>query len=127
MKNLHSIKTGSTRRGQSVRAFVMAAAVAAFGMAGSTAVYAQATAGKVFGNAPAGSSVVAKSTTNGTRREVQVDEKGRYAIRQLPVGVYTVTLSENGQPVAKHVNVPVIVGRGIKVDFDGQDAVAGQQ
>ncbi|MBP1474071.1 carboxypeptidase regulatory-like domain-containing protein [Frateuria sp. MAH-13] len=127
MKNLHSIKTGSTRRGQSVRAFVMAAAVAAFGMAGSAAVYAQATAGKVFGNAPVGSSVLAKSTTNGTQREVKVDEKGRYAIRELPVGVYTVTLSENGQPVAKHLNVPVVVGRGIKVDFDGQATAAGQQ
>jgi hypothetical protein len=126
MKNIHSVKTGSTRRG-SVRAFVMAAAVAAFGMAGSAAVYAQATAGKVFGNAPAGSTIVAKSTTNGTQRTVQADEKGRYSIRELPVGVYTVTLSENGQPVAKHLNVPVIVGRGVLVNFDAQANAGGQQ
>ncbi|UGB39654.1 carboxypeptidase-like regulatory domain-containing protein [Frateuria soli] len=121
MKNQQSI-----RRGLSVRSFAMAAAVAVFGMAGSAA-HAQATAGEVFGNAPAGSSILAKSTTTGTQREVKVDEKGRYAIRALPIGVYTVTLSENGQPVAKHLNVPVVVGRGIKVDFDGQATAAGQQ
>jgi hypothetical protein len=126
MKNLHSTKTGSIRRGLSLRPFMMAATLAVFGVAGSAVVHAQATAGEVFGNAPAGSSVLAKSTTNGTQREVQVDEKGRYAIRQLPIGVYTVTLSENGQPVAKHLNVPVVVGRGIKVDFDDQATAAGQ-
>ena len=127
MKNLRSINTGSIRRGQSVRAFVMAVAVAVFGMAGSAAVHAQATAGEVFGNAPAGSTILAKSTTNGTQREVQVDEKGRYSIRALPIGVYTVTLSENGQAVAKHINVPVVVGRGIKVDFQDQASANGQQ
>ncbi|MGN2243321.1 carboxypeptidase-like regulatory domain-containing protein [Frateuria sp. GZRR33] len=122
MKNLLSI-----RRGLSVRSFAMAAAFAAFGMAGSAAVHAQATAGEVFGKAPAGSTILAKSTTNGTQRQVTVPENGRYAIRALPIGVYNVTLSENGQPVAKHANVPVVVGRGIKVDFDGQATAAGQQ
>jgi Carboxypeptidase regulatory-like domain len=126
MKTIHSIHTGSIRRGLSVRAFAMAAAFAAFGMAGSAAVHAQSTAGDVFGSAPAGSTVLAKSTTNGTQREVQVGEKGRYTIRSLPVGVYTVTLSENGQAVAKHLNVPVVVGRGIKVDFDSEATAAGQ-
>lgn len=131
MSKLHSINSGSNRRGLSVRAFAMAAAVALFGVAGSAAVHAQATAGEVFGNAPAGSTVLAKSTTTGTQREVQADEKGRYAIRSLPIGVYNVTVSENGQPVAKHLNVPVVVGRGVKVDFatsTGQaTAAAGQQ
>jgi len=127
MKNLHSINPGSTRRRLSMRPFVMAAAFAVCGMAGSAVVHAQSTVGQVFGNAPSGSTVLAKSTTNGIQREVRVDEKGRYAIRALPVGVYTVTLSENGQPVAKHLKVPVVVGRGIKVDFDGQATAAGQQ
>jgi hypothetical protein len=34
---------------------------------------------------------------------------------------------ENGQAVVKHANVPVVVGRGIKVDFDSQTAGTGQQ
>lgn len=126
MKTMFSINPRATRGGFSVAHLALAAIIAVGGLAGSAVAHAQSTAGKVFGNAPAGSSVLAKSTTNGTQREVQVDEKGRYTIRELPVGVYTVTLSENGQPVAKHMNVPVVVGRGIKVDFDGQAAATGQ-
>ena len=126
MKTIHSIHTGSVRRALSARSFALAVALAVCGLAGSSAVYAQATAGEVFGKAPAGDTVTAKSTTNGTQREVQVDAKGRYSIRALPIGVYTVTLSENGQPVAKHLNVPVVVGRGILVNFDGEATAAGQ-
>ena len=126
MKTIHSIHTGSLRRVLSARSFALAAALAVCGLAGSSAVYAQATAGEVFGKAPAGDTVTAKSTTNGTQREVQVDAKGRYSIRALPIGVYTVTLSENGQPVAKHLNVPVVVGRRVQVNFDGEAAATGQ-
>jgi hypothetical protein len=126
MNTIHSINTGSVRRVLSARSFALAVALAVCGLAGSSAVYAQATAGEVFGKAPAGDTVTAKSMTNGTQREVTVDAKGRYTIRALPVGVYSVTLSENGKPVAKHLNVPVVVGRGILVNFDDQAAAAGQ-
>jgi hypothetical protein len=86
--------------------------------AGSATAFAQATAGNIFGKAPAGDTVSVQSTTSGLLRKDQVDAKGRYYIGPLPVGNYTVTLEENGQPVAKHLNVPVVVGRGMKVDFD---------
>lgn len=108
----------SSRKSGFVRHAVFTAVIGLCGMAGSAAVYAQATAGDVFGKAPAGDTVMAKSATNGTQREVSVDAKGRYSIRSLPVGVYTVTLKTNGQPVLKHLNVPVVVGRGIQVNFD---------
>ena len=108
----------SNRRGFSIRSLAMAAVIGVCGAAGSAAVYAQATAGNVFGNAPAGVTITAHITTTGLQRQTQADSKGRYSIGPLPVGVYTVTLEENGRPVAKHVNVPVVVGRGIKVDFD---------
>ena len=108
----------SSRKNGFVRSAVLSAVISLCGLAGSAAVYAQSTAGDVFGKAPAGDTVFAKSATNGTQREVQVDAKGRYSIRSLPIGVYTVTLKANGQAVAKHLNVPVVVGRGIKVDFD---------
>jgi hypothetical protein len=127
MKTIHSIHTGPVRRVLSARSFALAAALAVCGLAGSSAVYAQATSGDVFGKAPAGDTVTAKSMTTGTQREVTVDAKGRYSIRSLPVGVYSVTLSENGKPVAKHLNVPVVVGRGILVNFDDQATAAGQQ
>ncbi|SEI91137.1 carboxypeptidase-like regulatory domain-containing protein [Frateuria terrea] len=125
MKTIHSIHAGSVRRVLSARSFALAVALAVCGLAGTSAVYAQSTSGEVFGKAPAGDSVLAKSMTNGSQREVQVDAKGRYMIKSLPVGVYSVTLSENGQPVAKHLNVPVVVGRGIQVNFDGAASAAG--
>ena len=96
----------------------MVAVIGVCGAAGSAAIHAQATAGNVFGKAPAGDTITAQSTTSGVQRQVQADAKGRYSISQLPVGVYTVTLEEDGRPVVKHVNVPVVVGRGIQVDFD---------
>ncbi|GAA0888688.1 carboxypeptidase-like regulatory domain-containing protein [Rhodanobacter soli] len=106
------------RRGFSLRSLAMAAVIGMCGAAGSAAIHAQATAGNVFGKAPAGGTISVQSTTSGLQRQAQVDSKGRYSIGPLPVGVYTVTLEENGRPVLKHVNVPVVVGRGIKVDFD---------
>jgi len=115
MNRILSINPSSRRQGWNL---VLAAVIGACAMAGSAAVYAQATVGSVFGNAPAGSTVVVHNTTAGNQREVQVNAKGRYTVSSLPVGTYTVTLEENGTPVVKHVNVPVVVGRGIKVDFD---------
>ena len=117
MNKFFSTQAGSSRRSLRMRAFATAAAVAVLGMVGSAAV-AQSTAGAVFGSAPAGDSVLAINTSNAMQRTVQVDARGRYFIHALPVGVYDVTLSENGKPVLKHVNVPVVVGRGIKVDFN---------
>lgn len=108
----------NNRHGFSLRSLAMAAVIGMCGVAGSTAVYAQATAGNVFGKAPAGDTITAHSTTTGLERQAQADAKGRYSIGPLPVGVYTVTLEEDGRPVVKHVNVPVVVGRGIKVDFN---------
>lgn len=125
MNSSYSIQARARRA--SFLSAALAAVVGVCGAVGTTAVHAQATAGDVFGKAPAGASIQAKSTTTGTQRVVEVDAKGRYAIRSLPAGVYNVILTENGQPVAKHVNVPVVVGRGIQVNFDGQAAGTGQQ
>lgn len=108
------------------RSLVLAALIGLCGVAGSAAVNAQSTEGVVFGNAPVGHSVSAVSATTGVQREVHVDSGGRYSIRSLPVGVYTVTLEENGHGVVKHPNVPVIVGRGIKVDFDCAQGKCGE-
>lgn len=92
--------------------------VAALGLVASTAAFGQSTTGSVFGHAPAGDVVAAHSTTNGNQRKVHVEADGRYALRSLPAGVYNVTLEENGKAVLTHLKVPVVVGRGSKVDFD---------
>lgn len=110
----------------SLRGLITAAVIGVCGMAGSAAVNAQATAGSIFGKAPAGDTVRAKSMTTGLQRHVEVDAKGRYTMGSLPVGVYTVTLEENGTPKVKHLNVGVVVGRGANVDFDCTQAECGE-
>ncbi|WP_426688686.1 carboxypeptidase-like regulatory domain-containing protein [Rhodanobacter ginsengiterrae] len=120
MNNSHSPSSNRPRhrRGLSIKTLAMALVISVCGVAGTSTVYAQATVGSIFGKAPAGDTVTAKSMTSGLQRDDQADAKGRYDIGHLPTGTYTVTLMQNGQPVVKHVNVPVVVGRGIKVDFD---------
>ncbi|RAN82308.1 Oar protein [Bacillus sp. SRB_336] len=95
----------------------MALFVGIGGLAGSAVVNAQATAGNVFGVAPAGQTIAVQSTTNGRSRRVTVDAKGRYNIGSLAIGMYTVTLEKDGTPVLRHNDVPITVGRGVKVDF----------
>ena len=114
MNTQSSISSAPRRLG-----LVLTAVLGVCGLAGSGAAWAQSTVGMVFGKAPAGDTVSAVSTSTGVQREVHVASNGRYALRALPVGTYTITLQENGKPVLQHRNVPVVVGRGIKVDLDG--------
>lgn len=114
MNKFSSVLTTSRRTGWSL---ALAAMLGVFGAAGSATVHAQATAGSLFGKAPAGSVISIHNMTSGNKREIHVDGTGRYAFRALPVGIYSVTLEENGQATVQHPKVPVVVGRGIEVDF----------
>ncbi|WP_329740598.1 carboxypeptidase-like regulatory domain-containing protein [Dyella sp. A6] len=113
------IKARSNRtNGQRGNAKLMLVAIAGVcSLAAAVAVNAQSTVGSVFGKAPAGDTVSARSMQTGAGREVKVNSEGRYFARELPTGVYTVVLKKDGKPVAKHINVPVVVGRGSEVDF----------
>ena len=100
------------------RGLALAGVIGAFAVAGISTASAQATAGDVFGKAPAGYSVAVRGDTTGVGRTVTVAASGRYFAHALPMGTYTVTLKQSDQDVAKHLNVPVVVGRGIEVDFN---------
>jgi len=100
------------------RGLVLAGVIGAFAVAGISTASAQATVGAVFGKAPAGYSIAVRSDTTGTGRTVTVDSAGRYSAAHLQPGTYTVTLKHGDQDVAKHLNVPVTVAGGVKVDFD---------
>ena len=115
MNSIFSMNPVSRRLGRSL---MLAGIAGAFALAGISTASAQATTGAVFGKAPAGYTVSVRSAMTGAGRTVHVDSTGRYSARELPNGVYTVTLQENGQPLVKHPNVTVIVGRGVEVDFD---------
>ncbi|KQX99232.1 Oar protein [Rhodanobacter sp. Root480] len=114
MNNILSFRSALHRI---ARGLALAGVVGACAVAGISTASAQATAGKVFGKAPAGYSITVHSDTTGIGRTVKADADGRYSAAQLQPGRYTVTLKQDDQPVAKHLNVPVTVGRGIEVDF----------
>ena len=115
MNSIYSKNPFSRRLG---RCLVLAGIAGVFALAGVSTASAQATTGGVFGKAPAGYAVTVHSDTTGANRTVHVDTGGRYSARELPVGVYTVILKNSGQAIAKHLNVPVSVGRNAEVDFD---------
>jgi len=114
MNPVFSIRSFSRRI---ARSLVMAGVVGAVALAGVSVASAQATAGSIFGKAPAGDSITVRSNETGTGRTVKVDSTGRYFAHEMAMGTYTVTLKQNGQAIAEHLNVPVTVGRGIEVDF----------
>jgi hypothetical protein len=119
MNNIFSIRSVSRR-------LLLAGIAGAFVLAGVSTASAQATAGGVFGKAPAGYAVSVRSVSTGAGRTVHVDASGRYFAGELPIGVYTVTLKNNDQPIAKHLNVPVSVGRNAEVDFDCSKLKCGE-
>lgn len=79
-------------------------------------VHAQETGSTIFGWAPAGQTVSVKGST-GTHRHVTVADSGRYAIKRLPLGIYTVALEKEGKEVDVRPNIGLQVGRGAEVDF----------
>ncbi|MFS8138560.1 MAG: carboxypeptidase-like regulatory domain-containing protein [Thermomonas sp.] len=119
-------KQAQRRSTSRIRNLAMAAVMAMCGSAASVAVHAQSTVGHIFGIAPTGDGIVASNAETGVQRRVYADAKGRYRISSLSAGVYTVTLEQNNQSVAKHLNVPVRVGGGIKVDFDCSKGECGE-
>ena len=115
MNSIFSKNPVSRRLGRSL---MLAGIAGVFALAGVSTASAQATTGSVFGKAPAGYTVSVRSVATGAGRTVHVDSAGRYSARELPNGIYTVTLQDKDQPVVKHPGVQVIVGRGVEVDFD---------
>lgn len=95
---------------------LIAVTIGVYGAAGSVAVHAQATVGRVFGWAPAGETITAHSTS-GARRHAKANDKGRYTIGALPMGVYAVTLEKDGNAVDTRSNIKLTVGGGAEVDF----------
>jgi hypothetical protein len=103
------------------RGLASAGVMGALAVAGISTASAQSTAGAVFGRAPVGSSITVRNDNTGAGRTVKVHDDGHYLASSLPLGTYTVTLKQNGQAIAKHLNVPVIVGRSAEVDFSCQE------
>ncbi len=106
-----------TVRAGAASAFLGTATLAmAMILAPAGSVRAQSTSGMIHGQAPAGDVIVAKSTS-GMHRKITVGDSGKYKLRNLPLGVYSVTLMKDGKVVDKYHRVPLTVGRGMEVNF----------
>ncbi|MCT8364555.1 TonB-dependent receptor, partial [Xanthomonas citri] len=95
----------------------------AVGMLAAGTAAAQSTTAGIYGSAPAsaGATVTAQSDT-GLTRTATVDANGRYAIGNLPVGTYTVTLQREGQAAETRKNIALRVGAGTDVSFGSSNA-----
>lgn len=112
-----STQAGAPRRSVLWTTALMAV-VGVCSAAGSAAVLANETTGRVFGRASPNATVLVGSSQFGIQRRIQADADGRYALGWLPIGVYSVTVVDNGQPLVQHPSVPVFVDRGSRVDFE---------
>ncbi|MET4676221.1 MULTISPECIES: TonB-dependent receptor [unclassified Luteibacter] len=94
-------------------------------LGGVSVAYAQSTTGSINGSVPAGANetVVVESGT-GFRREVAVDARGRYAVNQIPLGTYTVTLMRDGTAVDSRKDVTLRVGASSDVSFNAPAAAS---
>ncbi|WP_233842462.1 TonB-dependent receptor [Dyella sp. 2HG41-7] len=95
----------------------IAIALALYGVV-ATPAFSQSTTGSIFGQAPAASGeTVMVTSSSGLTREVPVGADGRYTIKSLPIGVYTVTLRSGGQTISTRNNVMVNVATGTDASF----------
>ncbi|HWU71392.1 MAG TPA: TonB-dependent receptor [Pseudoxanthomonas sp.] len=92
-------------------------------LAVAAGVHAQSTTGSISGSvADAAGKTVLIENDSGFRREVAVDANGRYAVGNLPLGTYKVTVKQGDAAVATRENIGIIVGKSTDVSFGGGEA-----
>jgi len=96
--------------------FAMLAGAGLYAIGGIGNALAQSTGGQIFGQGPAGATVNVHSNS-GAHRHATIRDDGRYTIRSLPLGTYSVSLEKDGKDVDTRRNIPLSVGRGAEVDF----------
>jgi outer membrane receptor for ferrienterochelin and colicin len=90
---------------------------------GSGGAFAQSTTGAIAGQvAPGSGDTVHIESGTGFQRDVPVDARGRYAIAQLPLGTYKVSLRKGGAVVQSRDDVSLRVGAATDVSFQPEAA-----
>ena len=85
----------------------------AVAMAGTT--LAQTTAGNISGEAKAGETVVINGPDTGFHREIEIEEDGKYKLRHVPAGSYTVVTVKADGTIVSSQSVVVTGGRTSRV------------
>jgi hypothetical protein len=103
--------------------FMRVRIVLAFVVLAATSLMAQTFRGTILGTVTdpsgavvAGARVTAKNVNTGLERTTQTSADGSYSIPELPVGTYTVTVSQSGFQTSSATNVAVDVAAEKRVD-----------
>ncbi|HEX5354367.1 MAG TPA: carboxypeptidase-like regulatory domain-containing protein, partial [Rhodanobacteraceae bacterium] len=113
-KNLHKLP----RQGSPFQRKALALAIGgSITLAFAGGAFAQATTGTIHGTVPvAPNETIQISGTGGFNRTITVGPSGTYSLT-LPVGIYTVSLLQNGSVVKTRQNVSPAAGGSVAVDF----------
>jgi hypothetical protein len=80
-----------------------------------SAAHAQATSGNISGSALAGETVVINGPDIGFHREIQIKEDGKFSVRHVPAGAYTVVRIKPDGTVSASNSVVVQAGATARV------------
>lgn len=86
-----------------------------FGMALATGAIAQSSSGNLIGEGKAGETVIVQGPDNGFHREMELKEDGKYQIRRIPLGDYTVVVKRADGSFSTPQTVSVRVGSTARV------------
>lgn len=103
--------------------FVLSFALCALG-ASTGASAANFTAGGIYGEAQPGTTVIATSNGTGLTRETTTNSAGHFEFVQLPIGVYTVRVQQNGN-VVETAMVRVTINHSTHARFAGEAQALG--
>ena len=70
---------------------------------------AQSSSGNIVGDAVAGETIVVDGPDNGFHREIKIKKDGKFTIRRVPTGNYTVVrvLADGSNAVAQSIEIKV--------------------
>lgn len=92
---------------------IAAGIVAALSIA--TAAQAQQSSGNIVGSAVVGDTVVVEGASNGFHRELTVKQAGKFNLRRVPTGEYSVTIRHADGSTAPAQQIVVRVGSTARV------------
>lgn len=81
----------------------------------ATAAQAQQSSGNIVGSAVAGDTVVVEGANNGFHRELTIKQAGKFNLRRVPTGQYSVTIRHADGSTAPAQQVVVRVGSTARV------------
>ena len=81
----------------------------AFALVTPAPAQAQSSSGNIVGNAVMGETIVVDGPDNGFHREIRIKKDGKFTIRRVPTGTYTVVRvpPNGGTPKAQTIQIQV--------------------